>query len=447
MASSWSSSLKIEIIGTGEQAGTWGTTTNDNFRYALEQAIVGSTNVTFSGSDVDLTLTDSNASQTARFLRLNLTGSSGGARNLYLSTGANVQKTYIINNGLADTVTVQNKISTPSGTSIAIPAGKTMWIYNTGTNVVEVVSHLGSLTLGTALPIASGGTGGTTNSAARTNLGATTVGSNLFTLSNPAAITFLRVNADNSVSTLDAATFRTAIGAGSVTSVGGTGTVNGLTLTGTVTSSGNLTLGGTLSNVNLASAVTGTLPVSNGGTGQTSLTANNVILGNGTSAVGFVAPGANGNVLTSNGTTWTSASAFVSGMIIMWSGSIASIPSGWVLCNGSNGTPDLRDRFIVGAGSSYAVAATGGSKDAIVVSHTHTGTTASNGNHVHSVTGTSTSPIGAYGGGGTNMGNYTTSNTSSAGAHTHTFTTDSTGSSGTNANLPPYYALAFIMKT
>jgi hypothetical protein len=93
---------------------------------------------------------------------------------------------------------------------------------------------------------------------------------------------------------------------GTVTSVGGTGTVNGITLSGTVTSSGNLTLGGTLSGVNLTTQVTGTLPVANGGTGATSLTANNVILGNGTSAVQVVAPSTAGNVLTSNGTTWVS---------------------------------------------------------------------------------------------------------------------------------------------
>jgi hypothetical protein len=102
------------------------------------------------------------------------------------------------------------------------------------------------------LPIISGGTGATTAATARTNFGATTVGANLFTLANPTAIRFLRVNADNTVSALDAATFRTAIGAGTssttgtVTSVGGTGTVSGLSLSGTVTTSGNLTLGGTL---------------------------------------------------------------------------------------------------------------------------------------------------------------------------------------------------------
>jgi hypothetical protein len=100
---------------------------------------------------------------------------------------------------------------------------------------------------------------------------------------------------------------------GTVTSVGGTGTVNGITLSGTVTSSGSLTLGGTLSNVSLTTQVTGTLPVGNGGTGATSLTANNVLLGNGTSALQVVAPGTTGNVLTSNGTTWVSSAPAASG--------------------------------------------------------------------------------------------------------------------------------------
>jgi hypothetical protein len=125
------------------------------------------------------------------------------------------------------------------------------------------------------LPITNGGTGATTDATARTNLGATTIGSNLFTLTNPGAIRFPRFNADNTVSSLTDSDFRTAIGAGTgngtVTSVGGTGTVNGITLTGTVSSSGNLTLGGTLSNVSLTTQVTGTLPAGNGGTGITSL--------------------------------------------------------------------------------------------------------------------------------------------------------------------------------
>jgi len=145
----------------------------------------------------------------------------------------------------------------------------------------------------------------------RTTLGATTVGSNLFTLTNPGAIRFPRFNADNSVSSLSDSDFRTAIGAGTgngtVTSVGGTGTVNGITLTGTVTSSGSLTLGGTLSGVNLTTQVTGTLPVANGGSGATTLTG--IIKGNGTSAFSAATAGTD-YVAPGTATTFTAQQTF-----------------------------------------------------------------------------------------------------------------------------------------
>jgi len=88
--------------------------------------------------------------------------------------------------------------------------------------------------------------------------------------------------------------------------------------------------------------------------------------------------------------------SFPAGGIIMWNGSVGSIPSGWVLCNGSNGTPDLRDRFVVGAGSTYAVGATGGSADTTLVSHSHTfsATTSGVGDHTHSLFGSSTGTTG-----------------------------------------------------
>lgn len=154
MASTYSD-LKIELIGTGDQTGTWGTTTNNNFSVAFQEAITGSADVAFSSADVTVTLTDSNSAQTARNLRLNLTGTSGGARNLILGSGCQIEKLYLINNGLADAVTVKNT----SGTGIAVPAGKSMFVFNNGTNVVDAVTHLSSLTLGAALPVASGGTG------------------------------------------------------------------------------------------------------------------------------------------------------------------------------------------------------------------------------------------------------------------------------------------------
>jgi hypothetical protein len=145
---------------------------------------------------------------------------------------------------------------------------------------------------------------------------------------------------------------------------------------------------------------------------------------------------------TSFVTTAVTAS-FPSGGIIIWSGSAAAIPTGWVLCNGTSSTPDLRNKFVVGAGSTYAVGATGGSADAIVVSHTHTLTDPGH-SHTTGVTGTSILTD-VQGGGGRSQpaGNGgTTTSTSTTGISLAT-----TGVSGTNANLPPYYALCYIMKS
>lgn len=154
------------------------------------------------------------------------------------------------------------------------------------------------------------------------------------------------------------------------------------------------------------------------------------------------------------GTAPTPATPTPSGGIILWSGSIGSIPAGWVLCNGNNGTPDLRNRFVVGAGSTYSVDATGGSADAIVVSHTHTATSTSTSavtdpGHSHGY-----SSFGFDGGGGPGLSRTpstdnlaSTSTTGITVATTTTTTNASAGTSGTNANLPPYYALCYIMKT
>ena len=156
--------------------------------------------------------------------------------------------------------------------------------------------------------------------------------------------------------------------------------------------------------------------------------------------------GASGQVLLSAGSsnTPTWGNAFVAGMIMLWSGSSASIPSGWLLCDGSSSTPDLRNRFVVGATSTYAVGATGGSADAIVVSHTHTATVTDPG-HNHSAFAND----GVYGRGeATNLmstsGTALSTSTATTGI---TVTNSTTGSSGTNANLPPYYALCYIMKS
>ena len=169
----------------------------------------------------------------------------------------------------------------------------------------------------------------------------------------------------------------------------------------------------------------------------------------------FVLQDANSNLIASYdniygilGTVPATSSAFTTGMILLWSGSTGSIPSGFYLCNGSNGTPDLRDRFIVGAGGSYTVAQTGGSADAIVVSHNHTATstsTVTDPSHSH------TYPNGGVAGGGyavlsNGQGSTPSTNTATTGITVATSTTNvAAGTSGTGANNPLYYALAYIM--
>lgn len=344
MASTFSS-LKFELIGTGEQDGTWGDTTNVNLGTAIEQAITGSGDVVFSGSDVTLTLSNTNSAQTARNLRLVCTGTSSGARQLIVPA---IEKQYIIKNELADAVTVKNS----TGTGIAVPSGKTMVVFNNATDVVDVTTYASSLTLGGAL----------------------------------------------------------------------TGT--------TATFSGTVALGGTP-----------TAPTAAQGTNTTQIATTAFVLANGTPTGG----------------------------LMMWPTDVA--PTGWLLCDGSSVStttyaalfaivgytfggsggnftlPDYRNRFPVGSGDSYVIGGTGGSKDAIVVSHTHSATSAvTDPGHSH------TYNAGQFGGTlvdkadtATNSLTFST-NSATTGISVAT-TIASTGSSGTNANLPPYLGIRFIIKT
>ena len=150
---------------------------------------------------------------------------------------------------------------------------------------------------------------------------------------------------------------------------------------------------------------------------------NNVSVGSSVTAGSFYGDGSN----------LTGIEAFVKGMIILWYGSTSNVPSGWVLCDNSTaaqnaGAPDLRDKFVVGAGNNYAVDATGGSADAVVVEHKHV--TTFDGHKFFPGDGSTSI---SYGGPG--------------GYPATVFNMDNEGVSGTNKNLPPYYALCYIMKT
>jgi len=141
MASTYSN-LKIQLMATGENSGTWGNVTNANLGDALEQAIVETATVTFASANVTLTLSDSNSRQDARALRLNLTGTTGGARDLIVPA---IQKPYIVNNGTADTITV--KVSGQTG--VAVPTGRSFLLYNNGTDVVNALNGISPVSGGT----------------------------------------------------------------------------------------------------------------------------------------------------------------------------------------------------------------------------------------------------------------------------------------------------------
>jgi hypothetical protein len=245
--------LRLKEIATGDESGTWGTSTNTNLELVTDGFSYGTKEIAADANET-FTMPDATADAT-RSLYLKFTSAVSLTATREITLGPNtVSKTWIIENATTGSQIIT--IKQGSGATVNVANGSKVMIVTDGAGAGAAVLN-----------------------------------------ANP-----------------------TEVG-GTVTSVGGTGTVNGITLTGTVTSSGNLTLGGTLANVDLTSQVTGTLPiattevqVANGGTGATTITANNVVLGNGTSAVQVVAPGTSGNLLTSDGTTWASSTPAASGI-------------------------------------------------------------------------------------------------------------------------------------
>lgn len=156
----YSTNLKIELMSLGDQSGSWGTTTNANLGTALEQAIVGYGNPNFTtDADLTITLTDSNATQIARNLALNVTstGSLTTTRNLIVPT---IQKSYLIRNNTTGSQSII--VKTSAGTGVTVASGTYLVVYVDGTNVVPQISQL---------PVLYGGTGATTAANARTSLG------------------------------------------------------------------------------------------------------------------------------------------------------------------------------------------------------------------------------------------------------------------------------------
>lgn len=277
------SNLKIQLMATGENSGTWGNVTNTNLGTALEQAITGSANVTVN-ADTTLTLTDSNAAQDARALRLNLSGAGG-----FNLTVPAIQKLYLVNNATLGTVTVRNA----TGATIAVPTAKTMWVYSTGTGVVDAVTHLTSLTLGSALPISSGGTGtsSTTFANLQTNVTGTLPVANGGTGSSTAAFSGANITSLNasavSTGTLsnDRTTATASNGASTIVARDASGDFTGNTITAVTGFSGS---GASITSINGSSISTGTVAVARLGSGTPS--ASNFLRGDGSWQVGVAGP-------------------------------------------------------------------------------------------------------------------------------------------------------------
>ena len=348
MASTYTTSLKIQEIGSGEQSGSWGTTTNTNWTL-IEQAVAGVQSIVM--ANANYTLTNLNGvSDEARNMVLVVTGTNSGIYQIVAPL--NQPKMYVIYNNTTGGYAIT--IGASSGSIVTIPNGVTAQVYTDGTNFYS----------------AQTGSAGNFN-------------------------------------------------------VNGTLTASGITDTGAL-SAASLTVSGTL-----------------GVTGATTLSTGSI---SGIMTAPTAAAGTNTTQIAT--TAFALANGIPSGAIILWSGSIASIPSGWLLCNGASGTPDLRDRFVVGAGSTYAVGATGGSADATLVSHSHTATSSVSDpghQHTYQLSSDGTSAVNAAQNGSPVLGNGTTG-TSTTGISVST-SINTVGSSATNANLPPYYALAYIMKS
>lgn len=290
MTTAYTNLLGLALPVTGELESSWGDVVNDSITALLDDAVAGTTTLS-TDADVTLTTTDG-ASNQARAAVLLWTASGSTTRNI---TAPAQSKAYIVINATGGSQSIVIRGAGPT-TGVTVAAGKKTLVAWNGSDFVSIASTsiaLGSDVTGT-LPVANGGTGATSFTAGRLLLG-----------NGTSALQVLSAGTSGYVLTTDG----TNVGwtaptvGGSVTSVSFSGGTTGLSASGgPIVTSGTFTLSGTLN-------------VANGGTGAVSLSANAVLLGNGTAAVQAVSPGTSGNVLTSNGTTWASVAPAYTGTV------------------------------------------------------------------------------------------------------------------------------------
>jgi len=289
--------LGLALPTTGDLSGTWGTTVNDAITSLIDSAIAGTTTLS-ADADVTLSTTDGSANQARNAVILWTASNGATTRNI---TAPAQSKAYVVINSGTGSVVIRGAGPT---TGVTVPASARALVAWNGTDFVKVASNPAVLTTDVTgtLPVANGGTGTTSTTFAN-----------------------LTTNVTGTLPVANGGTGITSFGAGVATFLGTPSSANLASAVTDETGSGALVFAtnptlvtpilgtpqsGTLTNATglpIVAGTTGTLSVARGGTGTTTLTANNVLLGNGTSALQVVAPGTSGNVLTSNGTTWTSA--------------------------------------------------------------------------------------------------------------------------------------------
>ena len=423
MPSSFSPSLRLELIAPGEQAGTWGSTTNTNIGTLIESSVAGYQTISVISADQALTIADGAADQ-SRSAMLRFTTTTGAPFNVYAPP---VTKQYLIVNDAAHAVTIFNSTvagnTTAAGTGVVIPAGKSMAVFSDGT----AFRTIDAAALLTTLPIADGGTGATTASAARTNLG---------TVDDPGSNGILVRTAANTTTPRSVAVSGTGLSVTNGDGVAGNPTVTSNATNANTPStvvardgSGNFSAG------TITAALTGNV------TGNVTGNANGVV----TATAGSTAP----NQAFGTNNTSIANTAFVQAALQ------ALHPIGSIYINATNNTnPGTllgfgtwtafgAGRVMVGFNASDplfdSAEEAGGSKDAIVVSHSHT---VNDPGHFHSTGqsfagGGSVSPLDS---GGNSLTSSTTTNTTG-------ISINSTGSSGTNANLQPYITVYMWKRT
>jgi hypothetical protein len=360
MSSTYSPSLRIELVGTGDQAGAWSATTNSNLAFVLDTAIAGYQAVTVTSTAQALTYVNgpsstANLNQSVyAILKFN---SASAATAIYAPPAS---KTYIIWNNSGYAITIYNSSvignTTAAGTGVAIANGDKVMVWSDGTNFYDTKS---SSVTGT-VAIANGGTGQTSANAA-------------FNALAPAQTANRLLKSD-----------------------------------GTNTS---------FAQAALATDVTGTLPIANGGTGVTTLAAL-------------------GNLFYPVGSIYTNATVATNPGTLLGFGTWTSIGMGRVLIGAGTNGPNT-----------FTAGATGGAFDSTLPAHTHTATSTDSG-HTHTMTAASNV---ALGGGGTQTVPrdtlVTASFTSNSSTANITTTVASAGTSATNANLPPYIVVYMWYRT